>query len=58
MDRRVTLPKPVSSPTWGAPQLHADKEIDLFVTLSFVYIQISNTYLLEFLIASRLTSSI
>ena len=39
----------------GAPQPHADKKIDLFVTLSIVYIQILNTYLLEFLIVSRLT---
>ena len=53
MDWRVTPPKPVTSPTWGAPQPHADKKIELFVTLSIVYIQISNTYLLEFLIASR-----
>ena len=26
MDWRVTPPKPVSSPTWGAPQPHADKK--------------------------------
>ena len=51
----VTPPKPVTLPTWGVPQPHADKKIDLFVTLSIVYIQIFNTYLLEFLIASRLT---
>ena len=55
MDWRVTPPKPVTSPTWGVPQPHADKKIDLFVTLFIVYIQILNTYLLEFLIASRLT---
>ena len=55
MEWRVTPPKPVTSPTWGAPQPHADKKIDLFVTLSIVYIQISNAYLLEFLITSRLT---
>ena len=44
MDWRVTPPKPVTSPTWAAPQPHADKKIDLFVTLSIVYIQILNTY--------------
>ena len=52
MDWRVTPPKPVTSPTWGAPHPHADKKL---TCLSIVYIQISNTYLLEFLIASRLT---
>ena len=55
MDWRVSPSKQVTSPTWGAPQPHGDKNIDLFVTLSIVYIQILNTYLLEFLIASRLT---
>ena len=47
--------RPFATPTRGAHQLHADEKTDLFVTLSIVYIQISNTYLLEFLIASRLT---
>ena len=37
------------------PQPHADKKIGLFVTLSIVYIQILNTYLLEFLIARLMT---
>ena len=55
MDWRVTPPKPVTSPTWGAPHPHADQKIDLFVTLSIVYIQILNTYLLEFLIARLMT---
>ena len=53
VDWRVTPPKPGTSLTWGAPQPHADKKVDLFVTQ--IVIQISNTYLLEFLIASQLT---
>ena len=45
MDWRVTPPKPVTSPTWGAPQPHADKKLTRLL-LSIVYIQISNAYLL------------
>ena len=54
MDWRVTPPKPVTSPNW-APPAPCRQKIDLFVSLSIVYIQISNAYLLEFLITSILT---
>ena len=39
----------------GRPPTPCRQKIDLFVTLFIVYIQISNAYLLEFLITSRLT---
>ena len=39
----------------GRPPAPCRQKIDLFVSLSIVYIQISNAYLLEFLITSILT---